>query len=164
MLFQILEFQIMVALSELRYVIFKESYWENNCPKLRKLLLNTNKKSMRTGTSWKVFYYQSYYHQFYYSQELQCLIHEKMLKQHTQKNWKICRKNKGVHYLIYMILRTWYCATKICIRYSCTGSEKFSIGKIRSESNVSRDKPNIESPPRTECVNWNNQWHKYFNN
>ena len=24
---------------------------------------------------------------------------------HT-KNWKICRKNKGVHYLIYMILRT----------------------------------------------------------
>ena len=45
-------------------IIFKESYWEKNCSKLRKLLLNMYRKSMRKGTYWKVFYHQGYYHQF----------------------------------------------------------------------------------------------------
>ena len=118
--------------------------------KVYKKRIITNKEYLQ------VFHHQNYYHQFYYSHELQYLIHTKMLKQHKffQIFQKICQMNKGV-YLISMILLS--CLTlilshQICIRYFCNGSKKSGIGKVWSESNFSRDRPITELPPRTKYV------------
>ena len=123
-------------------------------------MLNTNRKSTRKETLKSALSSKLLPSVLSFTRVTLFNMRKNVEATHTQ-NWKICRKSKGlltVQFTWYCyVVQTWYCATKTCVGYSCTGSEKSGIGKVRSESNVSRDKPVIKSPPRTECVEWNNQ-------
>ena len=99
---QISEFQIMVALSLLRYKIFKESHWKKNCSKLRKPLLNMNWKSLRKTI--KSVWSSKLLPSVLLFTRVTLLNTRKNVEVTYTKNWKICRKNKGVYCLIYIIL------------------------------------------------------------